>query len=119
MTPANTSPEPTAKADQAADKVTAAQLVEDAVKLAREWSRATNTKASAKELASNRMLAKLVQDKEGLEFTMAFVDRVARPEDNKVAAKELKKLATSGNVPDFISAPDKFLTLAGGRAAPM
>jgi RHH-type proline utilization regulon transcriptional repressor/proline dehydrogenase/delta 1-pyrroline-5-carboxylate dehydrogenase len=99
--------------------VTADQLVDDAIGLAREWFAATDTQASPKEIASNKMLAKLLQDKAGLEFTMAFVDRVARPEDNKVAAKELKKLATSGNVPSFISLPDRFLTLAGGRAAPL
>ncbi|MDR2380796.1 MAG: bifunctional proline dehydrogenase/L-glutamate gamma-semialdehyde dehydrogenase [Bifidobacteriaceae bacterium] len=109
----------TSKNAKSSPTVTPDQLVEEAVKLARQWSRATDTKASAKELASNRMLAKLVQDKAGLEFTMAFVDRVARPEDNKVAARELKKLATSGNVPGFISVPDRCLTAVGGRIAPL
>ncbi|MDR2454055.1 MAG: bifunctional proline dehydrogenase/L-glutamate gamma-semialdehyde dehydrogenase [Bifidobacteriaceae bacterium] len=102
-----------------ASQATADQLVDDAIRLAREWFNATDTQASAKEIASNKMLAKLLQDKAGLEFTMAFVDRVARPEDNQVAAKELKKLATSGNVPDFIALHDRFLTLAGGRVAPL
>jgi RHH-type proline utilization regulon transcriptional repressor/proline dehydrogenase/delta 1-pyrroline-5-carboxylate dehydrogenase len=49
---------------------------------------------------------------------MAFVDRVARPEDDKVAARELYKLATSGNVPRFIGVIDRFLLAVGGRIAP-
>jgi RHH-type proline utilization regulon transcriptional repressor/proline dehydrogenase/delta 1-pyrroline-5-carboxylate dehydrogenase len=93
--------------------------VDDAVRLARQWFRATSVAASAKEIASTAMLAQLVQDKAGLQFTMDFVDRVARPEDNKVAARELKKLAASGQVPGFISLPDRLLTIVGGRFAPL
>ncbi|MDR0432731.1 MAG: bifunctional proline dehydrogenase/L-glutamate gamma-semialdehyde dehydrogenase [Bifidobacteriaceae bacterium] len=94
-------------------------VVDEAVALARAWSRATSTTATRKELASTAMLAKLVQDAAGLEFTMAFVDRVARPEDDGVAARELYKLATSGNVPSFISLMDRFLVAVGGRIAPL
>ncbi|MDR2113964.1 MAG: bifunctional proline dehydrogenase/L-glutamate gamma-semialdehyde dehydrogenase [Bifidobacteriaceae bacterium] len=99
--------------------VTPDSLVEPAIELARRWSGATDTRASAKEVASNKMLARMVQDQAGLDFTMAFVDRVARPEDTQVAARELRKLATSGNIPDFISKPDRFLVAVGGRMAPL
>jgi RHH-type proline utilization regulon transcriptional repressor/proline dehydrogenase/delta 1-pyrroline-5-carboxylate dehydrogenase len=99
--------------------MTADSLVEEAVKLARQWASATSANISRKELASTALLAKLVQDKAGLEFTMAFVDRVARPEDNRVAAQELKKLATSGQVPSFVGLMDRILVAIGGRVAPL
>jgi RHH-type proline utilization regulon transcriptional repressor/proline dehydrogenase/delta 1-pyrroline-5-carboxylate dehydrogenase len=98
--------------------LSADDVVDEAVDLARAWSTATSTTATRKELASTAMLAKLVQDAPGLEFTMAFVDRVARPEDDKVGARELYKLATSGNIPRFVGAMDRFLVAVGGRVAP-
>ncbi|MDR2252799.1 MAG: bifunctional proline dehydrogenase/L-glutamate gamma-semialdehyde dehydrogenase [Bifidobacteriaceae bacterium] len=125
--PDQTDDNPTPRAASPADATAAAidatatadALVEEAVALARRWFAATDSHASPKEVASNKMLAALLQDRSGLEFTMAFVDRVARPEDNQVAAHELRKLATSGNVPSFITLPDKVLTAVGGRAAPL
>ncbi|MDR2379123.1 MAG: bifunctional proline dehydrogenase/L-glutamate gamma-semialdehyde dehydrogenase [Bifidobacteriaceae bacterium] len=96
-----------------------AELVDQAVALARQWFSATASQASPKELASTKMLAKLVQDKQGLEFTMAFVDRVARPDDNAVAARELKKLAQGSRVPGFVGAFDKLSMTLGGRIAPL
>ncbi|MDR0366324.1 MAG: bifunctional proline dehydrogenase/L-glutamate gamma-semialdehyde dehydrogenase, partial [Bifidobacteriaceae bacterium] len=107
---------PTGEAEDA--QTSPDQLVGKAIGLAREWFGATSAEATKKELASTEMLAKLVQDRAGLEFTMAFVDRVARPDDNATAARALKKLAASGNVPDFISAPDRLATKFGGWLAP-
>ncbi len=40
-----------------------------------------------------RRLAALLKDPDGLDFTVAFVDRVIRPEDARVAAASLRELA--------------------------
>jgi RHH-type proline utilization regulon transcriptional repressor/proline dehydrogenase/delta 1-pyrroline-5-carboxylate dehydrogenase len=100
--------------------LTPADVAEEAIKLARTWEAAEPSAAvSPKERASTELLAKLVQNPKGMDFTMAFVDRVARPEDNKVAARELRALARSGNVPKFIAASDRTLLGVGGRLAPL
>ena len=38
-------------------------------------------------------LARLLKDPQGLDFTIAFVDRVIRPEDTRVAARNLRNIA--------------------------
>lgn len=50
--------------------------------------------------AQARMLADLLKDPLGLDFTVAFVDRVIRPEDPRAAAVELRRLAK--NPPAFL-----------------
>ena len=49
---------------------------------------------------SARRLAQLLEDPDGLTFTVGFVDGVIRPEDPRVAAASLRRLA--GSVPRFI-----------------
>ncbi|HWU22288.1 MAG TPA: 1-pyrroline-5-carboxylate dehydrogenase, partial [Nocardioides sp.] len=41
---------------------------------------------------SARRLAEVLEDPHGLEFTVGFVDRVVRPEDDRVAARALREL---------------------------
>ncbi|QDZ43632.1 bifunctional proline dehydrogenase/L-glutamate gamma-semialdehyde dehydrogenase [Corynebacterium sp. sy039] len=98
-------------------------VVEKAVVRAQEWLAVTNNAASKKEAQSTEQLAALVRDADGIQFTMGFVDRVARPEDNKVAAKELSRLASpfaeGSTLPDFIGAIDKGLVTAGSLVAPL
>ena len=64
------------------------KAAEAAVIRAKEWLALTNNAASKKEAASTEQLAALVRDDDGIRFTMGFVDRVARPTDNTVAAGE-------------------------------
>ncbi|MEJ5919466.1 bifunctional proline dehydrogenase/L-glutamate gamma-semialdehyde dehydrogenase [Corynebacterium sp. H78] len=59
-------------------------------------------------------LAKLVHDPAGVDFTMTFVDRVARPEDNKTAARQLSRLTTSSATPSFLSSLDRAAMKLGG-----
>ncbi|MGU3497408.1 bifunctional proline dehydrogenase/L-glutamate gamma-semialdehyde dehydrogenase [Mycobacterium sp. C31M] len=47
-----------------------------------------------------RRLADVLRDPQGLDFTIGFVDRVIRPEDNRVAAAHLRELARSA--PGFL-----------------
>ncbi|GAB2909397.1 proline dehydrogenase family protein [Rhodococcus aerolatus] len=100
-------------------------LVERAVAQARRWVEATAAGESRAEARSTGRLAALVHDPDGVEFTMRFVDLVARPEDDAVAARELVRLARPGGregtvpVPAFLGGIDKALMLAGSVAAPL
>src|SRR4051794_18186687 len=70
-----------------------AVLVDDAVALARRWAAAPDRAASRTERRAADRLADLLQGRSGVEFAMRFVDRVVRPEDRTVAARELIRLA--------------------------
>ncbi|AKK02405.1 proline dehydrogenase family protein [Corynebacterium epidermidicanis] len=61
-------------------------------------------------------ISDMVRSDGGIDFTMRFVDRVARPTDNKAAAKALHELQAP---PSFISGVDRALFLAGIRLAPV
>lgn len=91
-------------------------LADRSVALAERWLHAA-ADGSADDAAS-KQLAGLMQDPDGVHFTMDFVDRVARPDDDKVAAAELRKLSSA---PDFLGALNKGMLGLGslaGRVAP-
>jgi RHH-type transcriptional regulator, proline utilization regulon repressor / proline dehydrogenase / delta 1-pyrroline-5-carboxylate dehydrogenase len=70
--------------------VTPAALADEAVALVRTWleqSRAEPVDAAAERLAG------VLRDPRGLDFTVGFVDGVVRPEDTRVAARNLAALA--------------------------
>ena len=56
-------------------------ITDRAIARAHEWLEATNGEQTRKESSSTEQLAALVHDPQGIDFTMGFVDRVARPED--------------------------------------
>src|SRR5699024_1137462 len=62
-----------------------------------------------------KMLSDLLQDPKGLDFTLAFVDRVIRPEDPRAAAVELRRLAQ--DPPAFLPAPLRRAVALGGAAS--
>ncbi|AXK45241.1 aldehyde dehydrogenase family protein [Brachybacterium saurashtrense] len=62
-----------------------------------------------------KMLSDLLQDPKGLDFTLAFVDRVIRPEDPRAAAVELRRLAQ--DPPAFLPAPLRRVIGLGGAAS--
>ena len=92
-------------------------VVDAAITRARDLLRVEETSKSTKQLAD------MVHDPDGVEFTFAFVDRVARPEDDKVAAEEFAKIASplkrKGPVPGFMSNLDAVLVTAGSLFAPL
>ncbi|MFD1507548.1 aldehyde dehydrogenase family protein [Georgenia yuyongxinii] len=90
-------------------------LVEDAVTLARTWLEATEQGQTDAERTSNGQLAALVGDPAGLDLAVRFVDRVARPEDPRVAAKELGNLATGAA--GFLRPTDQALLAVGSKVA--
>lgn len=67
--------------------------------------------------ASAQRLAGLLKDPRGLEFTIGFVDRVVRPEDLRVAGRNLEKL--SRRIPSFLPWYLRVAILIGGGFAPL
>lgn len=94
------------------------EVAEAAIRRAEHWLAETESGATGKEARATEQLADLVRDPKGVHFTMDFVDRVARPEDNNVAAKELAKLQ---DAPDFLGRLNKSMLGLGalaGKALP-
>ncbi|MCE1178872.1 MAG: bifunctional proline dehydrogenase/L-glutamate gamma-semialdehyde dehydrogenase [Micrococcales bacterium] len=91
-------------------------LVEPAIALADEWRAATAAGQTRAERRSTGQLAALVSDEAGLDLAVRFVDRVARPEDVHVAARELTRL-TAGDAASFLGPVDRGLLGLGAQAA--
>jgi RHH-type transcriptional regulator, proline utilization regulon repressor / proline dehydrogenase / delta 1-pyrroline-5-carboxylate dehydrogenase len=90
-------------------------MVERAVARAARWSEAS----AGGHDAATRRLASLVHDPDGVEFALRFVDRVARPDDDGVAARELARLAGRGaTLPGFATVVDRTMLRAGAVLAP-
>ncbi len=90
-------------------------LTEPAIKLVRQWLNATpSTKA---QLAAESRLSAILKDPNGLNFTLRFVDRVIRPEDNRICARELYHLAKSP--PKALPPTDRAMIRLGGLVAPI
>ncbi|KXO97692.1 proline dehydrogenase family protein [Tsukamurella pseudospumae] len=100
-------------------------VVDATVARAQRWLRASRgdrpAEVGRREAAATASLAALLHDPSGVEFTMGFVDRVARPEDDRVAAKALRRLVSpaAGGVPGsrFMSPLDAAMLRAGTVAA--
>ncbi|PCC35262.1 bifunctional proline dehydrogenase/L-glutamate gamma-semialdehyde dehydrogenase [Glutamicibacter sp. BW77] len=91
-----------------------AELADETIKLVRHWL----TEASTFPIdASAARLAGVLKDPKGLDFTVGFVDGVIRPEDLKVAAGNLKKLAPM--VPSFLPWYMRKAVALGGAMAPV
>ena len=72
-------------------------LLEEIDGLVRGWLREAATKRAD---PAARRLAAVLKDPRGLEFTLGFVDRVIRPEDDTIAARSFRELAQ--RVPRFL-----------------
>lgn len=97
----------------------AEELVEEAVALARRWAQQTTEQQTGAERRTSGQLARLVADPAGLDLAVRFVDRVARPEDVEVAARELGALAGLAGSARFLSGADRALLGLGARVARM
>ncbi len=91
-----------------------ATIGEDAVALAHDW--ATRGAANGT-TGSAALLAHVLKDQNGLDFTLGFVDRVIRPEDLQVAARNLKVLSKS--TPSFLPWYMRVAVRIGGFFAPI
>ncbi|MFF0990242.1 bifunctional proline dehydrogenase/L-glutamate gamma-semialdehyde dehydrogenase [Kocuria nitroreducens] len=90
-----------------------ASLPEQAVATVRRWL--TEAEQFPKD-ASGEQLAGVLKDPSGLDFTVGFVDGVIRPEDIKVAARNLARLAPK--VPGFLPWYLRTAVRTGGALAP-
>ncbi|PWD50274.1 aldehyde dehydrogenase [Serinibacter arcticus] len=88
-------------------------LVTEAIELAARWAAAP---ADAAENAASHRLGQLVADRTGLDLAVAFVDKVARPEDTAVAARELAALPARAAA-SFLTPSDRLLLGVGQRVA--
>ncbi|MBI9115963.1 proline dehydrogenase family protein [Sanguibacter suaedae] len=94
-------------------------LTDSAVELAQHWMAATAGGGSGAERRAADRLGQLVSDPAGLELAVAFVDRVARPDDVHVAARELGRLADVAGSASFLGPADRALLVLGARLAPL
>jgi RHH-type proline utilization regulon transcriptional repressor/proline dehydrogenase/delta 1-pyrroline-5-carboxylate dehydrogenase len=94
----------------------AQSLGDEAVALVRSWlTRAAQL--HPKPHPSSQRLAGVLKDPKGPAFALGFVDRVARPEDLGVAARNFREL--SQDIPEFLSPVLTLLIRAGGFFAPI
>ncbi len=85
-----------------------------AVSLVRKWL----AEASEHRVrGSAAQLANVLEDPDGLAFSVGFIDGVVRPEDLDVAARNLRAIAATP--PAFLPAPLRVLVRLGGLLGPM
>lgn len=94
--------------------ISPADLADEAVDLVRTWLDAARDEPVD---AAAQRLAGVLRDPRGLDFTVGFVDGVVRPEDLRVAARNLRAL--SPIVPRFLPAPLKAAIRLGALTAPI
>src|SRR5690625_2045169 len=102
--------------DWSSDVCSSDLVVEPAVQLAHRWAAATAQSSTGAESRTSRRLAALVADPEGLDLAVQFVDRVARPEDLQVAARELARRSASA-ASGFLSPVDRALLGLGAAVS--
>src|ERR1700710_978650 len=95
-----------------------AGLADEAIALARRWAAASDSTATRAERRASERLAHLVRDRAGVEFALHFIDRVVRPEDPAVAARELARLVYERDLPGFLGPIDRALLSGGALSAP-
>ncbi|WP_100343116.1 bifunctional proline dehydrogenase/L-glutamate gamma-semialdehyde dehydrogenase [Compostimonas suwonensis] len=101
--------------NQTDDRATGvAGLSDDAINLVRSWL--AQSKDAAPDPSAER-LAGVLKDPNGLDFTVGFVDGVARPEDLRVAGENLQRI--SSKAPAFLPWYMRFAIWLGGVFGPV
>ncbi len=107
------------RGDGAAEPAPADAVVDDAVALVTQWTRSAARLATRRSQRTMQRLEGVVADDAGVDFVMAFIDRVARPDDHRVAAEQLHRLVTTtATLPAFLNPVDRLLLRIGARLAP-
>lgn len=91
-------------------------VVDSAVARAYTWMETTADKDA--DDAQTQQLAELLRDDQGVRFTMDFVDRVMRPESNRVAAHALRSI-TRGVDASFLGQVNALLVGVGAFVGPI
>ncbi|CAN5543013.1 bifunctional proline dehydrogenase/L-glutamate gamma-semialdehyde dehydrogenase [soil metagenome] len=89
-------------------------LAAEAVATVRRW---LSESAAVSPDRSEERLAGVLKDPRGLDFTIGFVDRVVRPEDLRVAGRNLEKLSRA--IPAFLPWYMRVAIQLGGGFAPL
>ncbi|RMH78793.1 MAG: aldehyde dehydrogenase, partial [Actinomyces sp.] len=93
-------------------------LVDEAIELVERWLvEADRVQRRAERRVAERLHG-LVTDPDGVAFTMRFVDRVVRPESDRVAAHQLHELVAEHRLPAFLGPLDRTLLRTGAGLAP-
>ncbi|HJR24522.1 MAG TPA: bifunctional proline dehydrogenase/L-glutamate gamma-semialdehyde dehydrogenase, partial [Acidimicrobiales bacterium] len=87
-------------------------LVGPAVELVRRWLQDAERSLTGAERRTSDRLHRLTGDPRSVAFTMAFCDRVLRPDDDRTAAEQLRSVATAP-LPSFLGATDRLLLRLG------
>jgi len=95
------------------------EIVEAAVELAREWLRRAAAAENRTERTMAHRMADLVGEKSDIEFTMAYVDQVARHRSHRLAAARLRELVATSGTPRFLGPVDRLMLGVGARIAPL
>lgn len=91
-----------------------AEIGELAKKKARSWLERSKKYPVDR---AGQLLSEVLRDPAGLDFTVGFVDKVIRPEDEKIAAQQIRTLAQQD--PQFLPAYLKGPLALGGKLAPL
>lgn len=94
-------------------------VVHPAIELVGRWLADAAAHESRRSQRTMRRLEGVVVDPDGLAFVMAFIDRVARPDDDRVAATQLRAVVEGSTLPGFLSPIDRLLLRAGARLGPL
>ncbi|MEY3028729.1 MAG: hypothetical protein RL198_126, partial [Actinomycetota bacterium] len=86
------------------------EAAEAAVELVKAWL----AESPAVQSGSGKQLAGLLSDPKGLKFAVGFIDGVVRPEDMRVAARNLYRLRA--DTPRFLPAYQRLLLKVGALA---
>ena len=92
-------------------------LAGEAVALVERWLAGAAANETKEERELSDRLTELVDDPDGIGFTMRFVDRVTRPERDREQAGQLHGLV-EGTLPRFLGPVDKLLLRTGAVVAP-
>lgn len=116
-TPATSQPE---RPQPPANSADIDALIPEAIALAHHWLSSTQGQDTGSEARAAEQLSAILRDPSGMRFTMDFVDRVARPADDRAAAHALRTVTAEAS-PEFLSNVDNALLTLGaqaGRLAP-
>lgn len=88
-------------------------LTEPAIELAARWIARSVGGGTKAEQKASAQLEQIVGDPDAVRFVMGFVDRVVRPDDNRIAGAQLRSLVAEHQLPAFLSRLDRMLLRAG------
>ena len=94
--------------------IVSSELATETIATVRRW---LSESADVRADASAERLAGVLKDPKGLDFTLGFVDKVVRPEDLRVAGRNLEKLTHS--IPSFLPWYLRAAIFVGGTLAPL